>query len=200
MIVRQFGRPTGVLGRVAGAIMAGRRSNRERNLATVRRLDVQPTDRVLEIGFGPGLAIAAAAAKATEGVVVGIDHSPVMLEQAGRRNSRAIAAGRVALHLASVDTMPALGAPFDKVFAVNVYQFLSAPVDMLRTISGVMKPGATIGLTVEPRNRNATVDDTRRVGERMIADLRAAGFADVRVEIIELIPVSAACALARKPD
>jgi hypothetical protein len=57
-IVDQFHRPRGTAGRVAGWQMAHRPSNRRRNRWVVRLLDVQPTDRVLEIGFGPGLAIA----------------------------------------------------------------------------------------------------------------------------------------------
>ena len=56
-VVRQFGRPHGVTGRVVGRVMAHRGSNRQRNLWVVSLLDVQPAERVLEIGFGPGLAI-----------------------------------------------------------------------------------------------------------------------------------------------
>jgi hypothetical protein len=52
---RQFRRPTGLLGRLAGWIMANRPSNIERNRWTVDLLNVQPSDHVLEIGFGPGL-------------------------------------------------------------------------------------------------------------------------------------------------
>jgi hypothetical protein len=37
--------------------MAHRPSNAQRNRWVVSLLDVQPTDRVLEIGFGPGIAI-----------------------------------------------------------------------------------------------------------------------------------------------
>ena len=54
--VRQFSRPTGLLGRVAGLIMATRPSNLERNMRTLALADIQPEDRVLEIGFGPGVA------------------------------------------------------------------------------------------------------------------------------------------------
>ena len=57
-VVSQFGHPRGAAGRVVGWVMAHRRSNRQRNSWVVSLLDVQPTDRVLEIGFGPGLAIA----------------------------------------------------------------------------------------------------------------------------------------------
>ena len=53
-VVRQFGHPRGTAGAMAGWVMALRRSNRRRNAWVVSLLDVQPTDRVLEIGFGPG--------------------------------------------------------------------------------------------------------------------------------------------------
>jgi hypothetical protein len=57
-VYSQFHRPAGLLGRVVGWIMANRPSNIERSRWTVDLLNVQPTDHVLEIGFGPGLALA----------------------------------------------------------------------------------------------------------------------------------------------
>jgi len=56
-IVQQFGKPSGPLGVLAGLIMRMRASNRVRNLRTVELLEIQPADRVLEVGFGPGLAV-----------------------------------------------------------------------------------------------------------------------------------------------
>ena len=56
-IVGQFKQPHGSLGQVAGFIMAKRPSNIERNQWTLDLLDLRPDDRVLEIGFGPGIAI-----------------------------------------------------------------------------------------------------------------------------------------------
>jgi Methyltransferase domain len=98
-IVGQFGHPRGTAGRVAGWVMAYRPSNRQRNRWVVWLLEVQPTDRVLEIGFGPGLTIAELARRVGhQGHVYGIDHSQVMLHQATSRNAAAIAAGRVSLH------------------------------------------------------------------------------------------------------
>jgi ubiquinone/menaquinone biosynthesis C-methylase UbiE len=85
----------------------------------VSLLDVRPADQVLEIGFGPGLAVAALA-RAGAGHVYGIDHSGVMLRQASRRNAAAIRAGRVTLINASVNQLPAaLDGPFDAILAVN---------------------------------------------------------------------------------
>lgn len=198
-IVRQFGRPTGFVGRLAGLVMATRPSNRERNRRTVELLDIRPDDRVLEIGYGPGLAIQWAAERAVRGKVVGVDHSAVMRRVAARRNARAVAAGRVELHVAPLDAMPPFGAPFDKVLAVNVYPFWSDPVTALVRLASVMRPGGTIALTFQPRSRGATNEDTRRGAERIAESLRTAGFLDVRTEGLPMRPVDAVCVLGRAP-
>jgi SAM-dependent methyltransferase len=71
----QFGRPTGLGGRAAGYLMAHRPSNRSRNFWVLSLLDVRRGDRVLEIGFGPGLAVRELSRIAVDGYVCGIDHS-----------------------------------------------------------------------------------------------------------------------------
>jgi SAM-dependent methyltransferase len=90
----QFGRPRGLAGRIAGWIMAHRSSNRRRNVWAVSLLDVQRDDRVLEIGFGPGIAIGELSRIATDGYVCGLDHSALMLRQAAKRNAKGIRRGR----------------------------------------------------------------------------------------------------------
>jgi len=171
--------------------------NRLRNLRTLELLDIRPEDRILEVGFGPGLAVARAAELATAGKVVGIDHSELMLRQARRRNAKAIHAGRVELLLGSADALPRFEGRFDKVLSVNVYMFWKDPVSVLSGLRQVMKPGGVIALTLQPRRRGATADDTRVTAERMAASLQAAGFGQVRTEILEMAPVAAACVLGR---
>ncbi|HZO25985.1 MAG TPA: class I SAM-dependent methyltransferase, partial [Chloroflexota bacterium] len=79
-LIGQFGHPRGAAGNVAGWVMAHRPSNRQRNAWVAALLDVQPADRVLEIGFGPGLAIAELSRRVgPSGHVYGIDRSDVML-------------------------------------------------------------------------------------------------------------------------
>jgi ubiquinone/menaquinone biosynthesis C-methylase UbiE len=198
-IVQQFGKPSGPLGVLAGFVMRVRPSNRLRNARTLDLLDIQPEDRILEVGFGPGVAVARAAELATAGKVVGVDHSELMLRQARRRNAKAIRAGRVELLLGSADALPRLEDRFDKVVAVNVYTFWKDPVSVLSGLRQVMNPGGVIALTLQPRRRGATAGDTRVAAERMSASLRAAGFGEVRTEILEMAPVPAACALGRRP-
>ena len=110
-LMRQGGHPRGIAGRLTGWVMAHRRSNRQRNRWAVSLLDVQPSDRVLEIGFGPGVAIAELASRATRGQVYGIDHSTVMVGQASRRNAAAIRAGSAPEDASRWSASPAARAP-----------------------------------------------------------------------------------------
>jgi SAM-dependent methyltransferase len=199
-VVRQFGRPTGWLGGLVGQIMAYRPSNRERSRRTLELLGIRPDDRVLEIGFGPGVALVWAAELAYRGKVVGIDHSEVMFRQAARRNISAIAAGRVELHLASLDTMPSFEVPFDKAFAVNVHGFWRDAVAALRRVAATLRPGGTLALTHQPRQPGATANDTTRAGDRIASDLKDAGFEEVRIEPLPMKPVPAVCVLAVRPQ
>jgi ubiquinone/menaquinone biosynthesis C-methylase UbiE len=177
--------------------MRMRASNRVRNRRTVELLDVKPQDRVLEVGFGPGLAVAHVAELATAGKVVGIDHSELMLREATRRNEKAIRAGRVELLLGAADALPRFEQRFDKVLAVNVYMFWNDPVSILAGLREVMNPDGVIAITLQPRHPGATAADTEAAAERISTSLRAAGFGDVRTEILDVTPVVAACVLGR---
>ena len=199
-LVRQFGKPDGLLGVLAGLIMQVRPSNRLRNLRTLELLDIRPGDRVLELGFGPGLAVKRASELATSGKVVGIDHSALMLREARRRNAAEIRTGRVELLLGSADALPRFEERFDKVLAVNVFMFWEDPVSVLAGLRGVMKSGAVIALTLQPRRSGATVGDTRAAAERMATALRDAGYETIRTELMEMAPVAAACVLGRTPS
>ncbi|HSR57656.1 MAG TPA: hypothetical protein VLL57_05675, partial [Candidatus Binataceae bacterium] len=59
-VIRQFQKPTGLLGSLVGVILARRSSNRQRNAWTVDLLSIEPRHRVLEVGCGPGVALEAA--------------------------------------------------------------------------------------------------------------------------------------------
>ena len=162
-------------------------------------MQIRDHDRVLEIGFGPGVAIEMAARLARSGKVVGVDHSDVMLRQASHRNRAAIAAGRVQLHLASADALPPFTEPFDKVMASNVHMFLHDPVSTLRRWLVITRPGGWVAITHQSRKQAATDADTAQGADRIAGDLRAAGFTDVRIETLEMEPVNAACVLGRRP-
>src|SRR5215218_1917009 len=161
-LMRQGGHPRGIAGRLTGWVMAHRRSNRQRNRWAVSLLDVQPSDRVLEIGFGPGVAIAELASRATRGQVYGIDHSTVMVGQASRRNAAAIRAHRVLLAHASVEELSSFEDPLDAILAVNNVGFWPNPTERLRELRRLLCPGGRIALVSQPRCPGANHHTTAR--------------------------------------
>jgi SAM-dependent methyltransferase len=197
-VVGQFHRPRGVGGRLAGWVMAKRSSNRRRNAWVVSLLEVARTDRVLEIGFGPGIAIREAADRATDGLVCGVDHSEVTLGQAQRRNAGAIRAGRVDLRLASAEHLPRFDAVFDKVLAVNSIGFWDDPGTCLRSVRALLRPGGLIAIASQPRCPGATAKTSSEAGEDIAMRLVEAGFSDIQVEALPLEP-PVVCVLATNP-
>ena len=184
----QFMRPRGFVGWLAGWEMALRSSNRQRNVWAVGLLGVEPTDRVLEIGFGPGLAIRELSRRATHGLVYGVDHSAVMVRQATRRNAAAVRAGRVELRLGSAEQLPAFTEPFDKVLVVNNLGMWHEPDEGLKALYRLMRPGGRIAIVSQPRCPGATAETTVAAGREIAARLTAAGFRNLRSDTLALTP------------
>ncbi|HWG14476.1 MAG TPA: class I SAM-dependent methyltransferase [Streptosporangiaceae bacterium] len=169
-------------------MFAHRPSNRQRNRWVVSLLGVQPADRVLEIGFGPGLAVAALA-RAGAGHVCAVDHSGVMLQQASRRNAAAIRAGRVTLVKAPADQLPAaLDGPFDAILAVNSLGFWPGRAARLADLRGRLAPGGRLAIASQPRCPGATAGTSRSAAEELENLLRSVGFTHLRTETLPLSP------------
>ncbi len=196
-IVGQFHHPTGPGGQIAAWIMGHRSSNVQRNEWAVALLDIQPTDHVLELGSGPGVAIAALAGRASRGLVVGVDHSEVMIRQAGRRNAAAIRQGRVRLIHSPVERLQLTNGSFDAALAVNSVGMWPEPTNQLRHIGRLLRPGGRIALVSQPRCPGATAATSAEAADRLRALLSQAGFRDLRSEMLELNP-PVACVLATR--
>ncbi|HXP58616.1 MAG TPA: methyltransferase domain-containing protein [Streptosporangiaceae bacterium] len=193
-VVGQAHHPRGAAGRVTAWEMAHRPSNRQRSRWVVSLLDVQPADRILEIGFGPGLAIAALA-RAGAGHVYGADHSGVMVRAAARRNAAAIRAGRVTLLRASADQLPpALDGPFDAILAINALAFWPEPAERLADLRRRLAPGGRVAIASQPRCPGATADTSRAAGRQLGQLLTQAGFTQLSTSTLPLSP-PVACVL-----
>jgi SAM-dependent methyltransferase len=192
----QFHHPTGAVGHLAGWIMGRRPSNVARNRWAVQLLDLQPTDRVIELGCGPGVAIAALATRATRGLVVGVDHSQVMIRQARRRNRAAIQAGRVRLLHTPVQRLSVSDGPFNAALAVNTVGMWPDPTARLGELARLLRPGGRIALVSQPRCPGATAATSAAAANELAGLLTEAGFEHLRTELLDLDP-PAACVLAQ---
>jgi len=105
--------------------------------------DVQPTDRVLDIGCGTGLTTREAARSATSGSALGVDLSRPMLEQA-RELSQAEGLRNVSFELADAQVHPF--APGDFTVGLSRFgtMFFSDPVAAFTNIGRALQPGARL--------------------------------------------------------
>ncbi|MFW9928524.1 MAG: class I SAM-dependent methyltransferase [Candidatus Thorarchaeota archaeon] len=194
-ISHQFGKPSGILGRLAGFIMTNRPSNIERNEWGISLLKINPSDFVLEIGFGPGLAISKISKMLSNGIVYGIDHSPLMLDFATKKNKEAIQSGRVKLLLGSASSLPDFENHFDKILDVNSFQFWENPVGSLEKLKEKMKPEGVIAFVHQPRNPGATDDDAVKSANHYNDLMKQAGFKEIRIEKKIMKPVATICVM-----
>lgn len=175
LLWKAFGVPTGRLGRLGGKIMAGRR---QRTIAVhvAELLDVRPGDRVLEIGFGPGIGIECVSHRlAGQGRIVGIDPSDVMMEMARARNAELIGKGVVTLVRGTVDRIPYEDGFFDKAYAMNSYQLWPDNTAGLAEIRRVLKPGGRLllsfyGPAKKEIARELVVEQLKHAGFREVSD------------------------------
>lgn len=185
-IARQLRKPTGLVGRFVGAGLA--RGNAYEAHWTVALLNLQPTSHVLELGFGPGVAVQDAAAKTPLGRVAGVDFSDAMVRLARRRNRAAVDAGRVDLQRGDASALPFADASFDAVYAIHLIYFWSQPNACLQEARRVLKPDGALAVTIMPRD-NWPVERTPPAdiftlysGDEVAQLLQDAGFHDMRVE------------------
>lgn len=128
-----------------------RRTNARLNLWMVELLHVAHGDRVLEVGFGPGVTLTALLARASQGLVAGVDVSESMVQQARSHYAAAIAAGRLEIRHGDASSLPYEDATFDKVCGAQVLYFWPDPVATVHELRRVLRSGGTLALAYQER-------------------------------------------------
>ena len=182
-IARQLSRPTGFFGRIMGRLM--NRHNAKLNSYAVRQLEVTPSDRILEVGFGGGVSLPSLIASAA--FVGGVDRSSDMVRRAKGIFSEAVSAGRADFREGNVEEIPFEASSFEKVCTVNTIYFWSSLDAGFAEIHRVLLPGGRVVVGFVPKERMDSMGMpadifTSRSPEDVVAALRKAGFSDVRIE------------------
>lgn len=146
-LMSHFARPDGLLGDFVGEYMAA--EYYETNIWAVEIVEVQPNDKILEIGFGPGISVQEMAKLASNGHIAGIDYSELMLARAKKRNLQAIQEGRVDLKHGNVSDLPSFGVTFDKIVAINNVMYWPNLTESLEGLRMTLKPGGAIQLILQ---------------------------------------------------
>ena len=106
---------------------------------------LEPGQRLLDVGCGPGTVTVDLAARVAPGVVVGVDTSAAVLGLA-RATADAAGARNVTFQEADATSLPFADDSFDVVHAHQVLQHLSDPVAALREMRRVTRPGGYVAV------------------------------------------------------
>jgi ubiquinone/menaquinone biosynthesis C-methylase UbiE len=116
----------------------------------VDELDVQPDERVLEIGCGHGVAATYVCERLDGGRLTAIDRSPKMIEAAERRNAEHVAAGRAEFLVGALEDLKLGERRFDKIFAVRVGLFHREPARAHALVKPWLAPGGSVMTVFDP--------------------------------------------------
>lgn len=176
-LARQLRRPEGSLAGLVGRFM--NTVNREMQEFTVTQMEVTSQSKVLDIGFGGGLALSLLAETAES--VFGLEVSHAMLTRAQQTLQNLIAQGRLQLVRGCVESIPFADEVFDAICTVNTLYFWNDPAAALREIARVLKPDGPLVLTFRQAQDLAQLPFTRHGFrlydvETMLDLLRQSGF------------------------
>ncbi|MBE9052256.1 methyltransferase domain-containing protein [Nostocales cyanobacterium LEGE 11386] len=142
-IAQQLRKPTGFFGWLfMGGLL--NRGNIAANELVLQNLNLSPTDKVLEVGFGGGYLLGKITKQVRDGYVAGVDLSPAMVSRARLRFHSYIQQGFCHLHIGQVESLPFENNFFTKACTVNTIYFWSNLSSGFKEIARVLIPGGTL--------------------------------------------------------
>ena len=120
----------------------------DRLQAIVDRLDIEPGDRVLEIGCGHGVAATMVCERG--GLLVGVDRSAKMIEAAARRNAAHVSSGAAEFLVMELEALSLGERRFDTIFAVRVGLFHREPERARALVEPWLAPGGRVEWFFDP--------------------------------------------------
>lgn len=118
-------------------------------------------DRILDVGCGGGMTLRRLSSQVMSGSLVGLDYSPVAIEETAKLNKEDISTGKLKLVEATVCDMPLKSDSFDKIVSVESFYFWGNHLRGLKEIRRVLKPGGAAFICTDIYE-NGKLDDKVR--------------------------------------
>lgn len=175
----QYENPRGIVGTYIGEKMV--RQHRVEVDWTIEQIQIQPNDRILDVGCGAGDALAQMLRGYNHVHVTGLDRSPTIVRSALRRNRTDVQAGRANVVEGNLGTLPFPDVQFDRVFSIHTLYFWDDVPAVLDEIERVLAPGGLFVITYCDGKGDGTWDGIASiVREQLIPAASALGFIDVQ--------------------
>ena len=137
-----------------------------------------PTDRILEIGGGSGVAAGLVCQQLTTGRLLVVDRSAVATERTRRRNAEHLETGRLEVRTVALAELDVPAGSLDAAFSVNVNLFWTrTPTRELAVLDAALRPGGALHVCFGAGGPQ-TADRVTAPIARAFAEH---GFTDVRV-------------------
>jgi len=181
-IASQFKKPRGLFGIFTSNMMIkGNQKNYDR---LILDLNVQPYNKILEIGFGPGIGIRMITESCPTCTVHGIDFSKLMYQKASKYNDEFISAARVKLYRADFLKDSVLSNDYDKIFCLNVVYFWNELKTPFEKVWSLLKNGGSFHIYMADKKfliDKKTPDSVfnKYSIEQVVEALQSAGFQNV---------------------
>ena len=130
-------------------------------------LPLSSNAKVLDCGCGGGANIRKLLKKCPQGVVKGVDYSPVSVEKARRHNAAAIGSGRCAIWQGSVERIIFASDWFDAVTAFETVYFWPELAQNFREVYRVLKPGGIFFICNEANGETTKGDKWTQIIDGM---------------------------------
>ena len=181
-IPAQFKRPSGLFGIFTSNQMI--KYNQKNYETLVKDLALRPHDKLLEIGYGPGIGIRMIAESCSTCKVHGIDFSRLMYKRAGRYNKQFIDNGKVQLQYGNFLKSNIEEKNFNKIFCLNVVYFWSDLIAPFEKIFSLLKEGGSFHIYMADKSflQQKKLPDTvfnKHSIEHVVDTLKSAGFKTV---------------------
>jgi SAM-dependent methyltransferase len=109
---------------------------------TLRRLELRPGERILDVGCGTGVLLSLLSESAPTVHLSGVDPVPEMLEVARQRLAKA-----VVLKSGFAEGLPFSNQIFDVVISTNAFHYFRKPVAALEEMARVLSKGGRVVIT-----------------------------------------------------